>query len=115
MTGGGGYVGSKLCQQLLERGYVVTSFDLHYPEDDDSGLINRIQVLYYSRTTDCMYKCAHSRPVSKCTHKGDIRNKDLVFSALADSKSDVVFHIASYGMSGREMVNYEHIMYAVHV
>ena len=43
MTGGGGYVGGKLCEALAVRGYAVTSFDLRYLEPDRSDGIRRIQ------------------------------------------------------------------------
>ena len=46
VTGGGGYVGSLLCRQLAERGYAVTAFDIHYPEDEEKvdDKIQRIKV-----------------------------------------------------------------------
>ena len=59
MTGGGGYVGSSLCWKLLERGYTVLAFDLHYPEEDQTYSIHRIKVFlihfadsYYIRLPD---------------------------------------------------------------
>ena len=44
VTGGGGYVGSSLCRQLLERGYTVVTFDLRYPEEDQDDGIHRFKV-----------------------------------------------------------------------
>ena len=35
VTGGGGYIGNKLCLALLQRGYQVTSLDLHYQEEGE--------------------------------------------------------------------------------
>ena len=49
VTGGGGYVGSALCKQLLERGYTVAAFDIHYQqneEESDDG-IQRIKVICF--------------------------------------------------------------------
>ena len=36
--------------------------------------------------------------------QGDITNREQLKDALARSDADVVFHVASYGMSGREQV-----------
>lgn len=46
VAGGGGYLGSKLCRELVRNGYSVTAFDLIFLEpknDEKSGIIN-IQV-----------------------------------------------------------------------
>lgn len=45
VTGGGGYIGSRLAKRLAENGYRVTTFDVHYFEEDNGGVINRIRVL----------------------------------------------------------------------
>ena len=44
MTGGGGYLGSRLAKQLAANGYRVTTFDVHYFEQDNDSRINRIKV-----------------------------------------------------------------------
>lgn len=46
VTGGGGYVGSSLCRRLVERGYTVSAFDLHYPEpeEEQNDSIHRVKV-----------------------------------------------------------------------
>ena len=46
VTGGGGYLGSKLCRELVRNGYSVTAFDLNFPETEDLGKsgITNIQV-----------------------------------------------------------------------
>eukprot|EP00731_Ephydatia_muelleri_P029296 Em0020g940a len=79
VTGGGGYLGSRLAKQLAANGYRVTTFDVHYFEQDNDSRINRI--------------------------KGDITNRGELKDAVARSDADVVFHVASYGMSGREQLN----------
>ena len=43
--------------------------------------------------------------LSACSPQGDIREKELLISAVKQHRPDVVFHLASYGMSGREMVS----------
>lgn len=45
VTGGGGYVGSTLCRRLVERGYVVTAFDCHYPDLEQEDDVIRIKVI----------------------------------------------------------------------
>ena len=43
VTGGGGYLGSKLCRELVIKGYSVTAFDVNFPETEDpeqSGIKN---------------------------------------------------------------------------
>ena len=44
MTGGGGYVGSRLAKQLAADGYRVTTFDVRYFEQDNDSRITRIKV-----------------------------------------------------------------------
>lgn len=42
VTGGGGYLGEKLCRYLLQNGYSsVTAFDVYYSDDENDvdGLI----------------------------------------------------------------------------
>ena len=39
VTGDCGYVESFLCRKLVERGYTMTAFDLHYPEEDQTDRI----------------------------------------------------------------------------
>ena len=50
VTGGGGYVGGKLCQRLSQLGYQVTAFDIRHQievaEAEGGGDdIKRVQVL----------------------------------------------------------------------
>ena len=54
MTGGGGYVGSSLCRKLVERGYTVTAFDLHYPKEDQSDSVHRIKVCFNIISLTCI-------------------------------------------------------------
>ena len=44
-----------------------------------------------------------------CDVQGDIAIEEDVLKAVRQSQADVVFHLASYGMSGKEMASsYEH-------
>lgn len=79
VTGGGGYVGGKLCTALHERGYAVTAVDVHFLDKTEGDGLNKVE--------------------------GDIRDQEFIFSVLEHSRADVVFHVASYGMSGRDMLN----------
>ena len=50
MTGGGGYVGAKLCSELARRGYVVTALDVHFPiatENDCRPRISKVKVIWW--------------------------------------------------------------------
>ena len=44
VTGGGGYLGSKLCRELARRGYSVTAFDLNFLEEELEAGVTHIQV-----------------------------------------------------------------------
>lgn len=76
VTGGGGYVGCRLAKALIEKGHHVVLFDVKTPENIPEGA-SFIQ--------------------------GDIRDYDSVHGAF--SQADCVYHLASYGMSGREQLN----------
>lgn len=81
VTGGGGYVGNKLCLELLKnRGYKqVIAFDVFFTvQEEVEGLVKI---------------------------KGDVCDFDDVVKVVSDSLPCVIFHLASYGMSGREMRN----------
>ena len=43
VTGGGGYLGSRLCRELVDVGYKVTAFDVCYR--DDTGATDEIRKL----------------------------------------------------------------------
>ncbi|OAY63244.1 short-chain dehydrogenase/reductase family 42E member 1 [Ananas comosus] len=81
VTGGLGFVGSALCLELARRGAAeVRSLDL--------------------RTSSPWSRDLHSAGV-RCI-QGDVRRKKDVERALRGA--DCVFHLASYGMSGKEML-----------
>ncbi|KAL3505517.1 hypothetical protein ACH5RR_035358 [Cinchona calisaya] len=83
VTGGLGFVGSALCRELVRRGArSVTAFDLktHSPWSHN---LRHHGVLFI---------------------QGDVTRKQDVDIAL--SGADCVFHLASYGMSGKEMLQY---------
>ncbi|XP_031270188.1 short-chain dehydrogenase/reductase family 42E member 1 [Pistacia vera] len=81
VTGGLGHVGSAICLDLLRRGaYEVRAFDL--------------------RTTSPWSHLLHHKGVVFI--QGDITKKKDVERAVRGA--DCVFHIASYGMSGKEML-----------
>ncbi|XP_074648240.1 short-chain dehydrogenase/reductase family 42E member 1-like [Tubulanus polymorphus] len=78
VTGGGGYLGYKLGLYLLERGIHVTLFDCR---DEPYG---------------------EMKPGMTYV-KGDVRDSSSVEAVLENA--DCVYHLASYGMSGREQLN----------
>ena len=45
VTGGGGYVGSRLCKELLESGYTrVIAFDIHFIDKEQEDKLEKIEV-----------------------------------------------------------------------
>ncbi len=44
VTGGGGYVGGKLCTALHERGYAVTAVDVHFLDKTEGDGLNKVEV-----------------------------------------------------------------------
>ncbi|KAH6768287.1 Rossmann-fold superfamily protein [Perilla frutescens var. frutescens] len=83
VTGGLGYVGTALCFELVRRGArQVRAFDLR-PESPWSHDLRRHGI--------------------RCI-QGDVSKKEDVEKALQGA--DCVFHLASYGMSGKEMLQF---------
>lgn len=81
VTGGMGHVGSALCLELVRRGaHLVKAFDL--------------------RSTSPWSRDLHNHGVQY--FQGDIVRKKDVERALRGA--DCVFHLASFGMSGKEML-----------
>ncbi|CAH9093442.1 unnamed protein product [Cuscuta europaea] len=86
VTGGLGFVGATLCLELVRRGArLVKAFDL------------RTQ----SPWSD------HLRHKGVICIQGDVTRKKEVEKALRGA--DCVFHLASYGMSGKEMLQYSRV------
>ncbi|XP_045295813.1 short-chain dehydrogenase/reductase family 42E member 1 [Leopardus geoffroyi] len=79
ITGGGGYFGFRLGCALNQKGFHVILFDIKSP--------------------------AHPLPEGVKFIHGDIRHLCDVEKAFQDADIACVFHIASYGMSGREQLN----------
>ncbi|XP_062923202.1 short-chain dehydrogenase/reductase family 42E member 1 [Mobula hypostoma] len=77
ITGGGGYLGCRLGCTLQKMGRKVILFDIHSPLEEVPDAVSFI--------------------------KGDICNYLEVEAALRNV--DCIFHLASYGMSGREQLN----------
>ncbi|KAK6116805.1 hypothetical protein DH2020_049435 [Rehmannia glutinosa] len=83
VTGGLGFVGSALCLELVRRGaHQVRAFDIR-PESPWSQDLRHQGV-------SCI--------------QGDVSKKQDVENALRGA--DCVFHLASFGMSGKEMLQY---------
>ncbi|KAL0621827.1 Short-chain dehydrogenase/reductase family 42E member 1 [Plecturocebus cupreus] len=79
ITGGGGYFGFRLGCALNQKGVHVILFDINSPAQTIPEGIKYIQ--------------------------GDIRHLSDIEKALQDADVTCVFHIASYGMSGREQLS----------
>ncbi|XP_014806857.1 PREDICTED: putative short-chain dehydrogenase/reductase family 42E member 2 [Calidris pugnax] len=81
VTGGGGYFGYKLGCALAKAGASVVLYDIHKPIWEVPNGVVCIQA--------------------------DVRDYDAIFAACEGA--DCVFHVASYGMSGREQLHREEI------
>eukprot|EP00128_Syssomonas_multiformis_P017307 Colp12_sorted_trinity150504_noHs@29199 len=93
VTGAGGYFGRRLCGALLRLGaYKVLAFDVREPVPPQGA--TKEELKRFKSVT------------------GDIRNYNEV--AEACKGANAVFHIASYGMSGRESLQ-KKMIYAVNV
>lgn len=44
VTGGGGYVGGRLCTALRDRGYVVTAVDVRFLDKEEQDGIKKVEV-----------------------------------------------------------------------
>jgi nucleoside-diphosphate-sugar epimerase len=83
VTGGGGYVGVNLAAELEQNGFVVVLADVKFPP---------------------VHVVARHRVAAEKIQL-DICDREAVAKELEHAKPDVVFHIASYGMSGKEQFN----------
>lgn len=89
ITGGAGFIGSRLCEKLYEKGYNITVLDNLSPQihgGNESGLFGKIK--------------------NKCKFiKGDVRNKEDWQKALKGQ--EVVVHLASETGTGQSMYEIE--------
>lgn len=81
ITGGGGFLGSQLCQKLLERGELT----------GPSGGAEKITEIVL---LDAVFHRSSPDPrVRQIT--GDISDRDTVFSAIGSDAASAIFHLAS--------------------
>ena len=89
ITGGAGFIGSRLCERLYEKDYNITVLDNLSPQIHESG-----ESILYRKIKD------------KCTFiKGDVRNKEDWQKALKGQ--EVVVHLASETGTGQSMYEIE--------
>lgn len=81
VTGGAGYIGSICCEELLNAGHTVTVFD-NLTEGHRSAVDKRATFI-----------------------KGDLANRDEIFSAVAGAKPQAVMHFAANALVGESMTN----------
>ncbi len=85
ISGGAGFIGSRLCEKLFERGYKVTILDnlsTQIHGDNDSSLLEKIK--------------------DKCIFiKGDVRNKSDWIKAIKNQ--DFIIHLAAETGTGQSM------------
>ncbi|KAL2895272.1 Short-chain dehydrogenase/reductase family 42E member 1 [Bienertia sinuspersici] len=117
VTGGSGFVGASLCLELLRRGArEVRSLDLRAASSSSSSLLLSSFFCLHHRMLSCIFNffciSANSPAVIAgitCILRsaGDITCQKDVMKALKGA--DCVFHVASYGMSGKEMLQFGRI------
>jgi nucleoside-diphosphate-sugar epimerase len=81
ITGGGGFLGSKLCDQLLERGSLIGPSGVVEPIDE----IVLLDAFFHHSAKD-----ARVRQMT-----GDIGHRDTVFEAVGTRPDTAIFHLAS--------------------
>jgi nucleoside-diphosphate-sugar epimerase len=81
ITGGGGFLGSQLCQKLLERGALT----------GPSGGAEEIRAIVLLDTL--FHRAATDPRVRQIT--GDISQRETVFSAVGSDAATAIFHLAS--------------------
>lgn len=81
ITGGGGFLGSKLCDQILERGHLVGPSGAAEPVDE----VVLLDAYFHGPAGD-----GRVRQV-----QGDVGDRDTVFAAVGDRADLAVFHLAS--------------------
>jgi nucleoside-diphosphate-sugar epimerase len=81
ITGGGGFLGSRLCQSLLERGQLTGPSGA--PEPIEEMVL--LDAVFRQPATDARVKHV----------TGDISNRDTVFSVVGSRAATAVFHLAS--------------------
>lgn len=92
VTGGAGYLGSKLCVELLERGYNVIIFD---------NLINSSK-----QAIDDIEEKAGIKPTFI---KGDVKDLQSVAMALHTNDIDVVIHLAGINIGDTQVNALSHL------
>lgn len=103
VTGGSGFIGSKLIDRLVEAGHEVANFDakLHF-----------INKPHYYKSALKHRKKIYKQPAKK--YKGDIRNKKQLQEAFEDFKPEVVVHLAGLPMA-RPIPQHEHEMIPINM
>lgn len=81
ITGGGGFLGSQLCDTLLKRGSIVGALGAAEPIDE----IVLLDAFFHKAATDARVKQL----------TGDVSDRDTVFAAVGDRPDTSIFHLAS--------------------
>ena len=89
ITGGAGFIGSRLCEKLYDKGYKI-------------AILDNLSEQIHGTTESSLFK----KIKGKCTFiKGDVRNKEDWQLAIKDQ--DVVVHLAAETGTGQSMYEVE--------
>jgi len=88
VTGGAGFIGSKLIDRLVDAGHETASFD---------SLLQFINKPHYYKTALKHRKKIFKQPAKN--YKGDIRKKEQLEEAFHDFNPEVVVHLAGIPMA----------------
>lgn len=104
ITGGAGFIGSYLTEQLIQKKYKVAIFDayLNFTNDDP----------YYQRSLEIRKKYFKNKPVK--TYLGDVRNLEQFRKAVNDFKPNIIVHLASLPIA-RVPKNHSHLMLPINM
>ena len=94
MTGGAGFIGSRLCEKLVENGWIVTAIDNlndYYPPELKIARLARLGIDFSNQTGPVVSKLHHNLEFIKL----DITDRDALQSLFKKKGFDAVMNLAA--------------------